>query len=57
MGTDEAEIFVFLLKTEEFDYTQWQREYFDHLSKAELDAGMDAYFASHPCGVDPVKRI
>ncbi len=57
MGIIEAETFIFLLKSEEFDYTQWQREYFDRKSKAELDAGMDAYFASNPCSIDPARRV
>lgn len=48
MGVVEAERFVFLVKTEGFDYTEWQREYFGHKTKEELDAGMDAYFADHP---------
>jgi len=44
MGIVEAETFLFLVKTEGFDYTKWQREYFGNKSKEELDAEMDAYF-------------
>ena len=48
MGLVEAEMFIFLIKTESFDYTEWQREYFDGKTKQELDDEMDAYFSSHP---------
>ena len=48
MGIVDAERFIFLVKTEGFDYTKWQREYFDGKTKEEMDAEMDAYFAEHP---------
>ena len=48
MGIVDAERFIFLVKTEGFDYTKWQREYFDGKTKEEMDAEMDAYFAAHP---------
>ena len=43
MGIVEAERFIFLVKTEGFDYTKWQREYFDNKSKEEMDSEMDSY--------------
>ncbi len=48
MGIVDAERFIFLVKTEGFDYTKWQREYFDRKTREEMDAEMDAYFAEHP---------
>lgn len=48
MGIVEAERFIFLVKTEGFDYTKWQRDYFDNKTKDEIDAETDAYFAKHP---------
>lgn len=57
MGIVEAETFIFLVKTEGFDYTKWQREYFGKKSKAALDAEMDAYFSAHPYSGDPAKII
>lgn len=48
MGIVEAERFIFLVKTEGFDYTKWQRDYFDNKTKEEIDAETDAYFAEHP---------
>ena len=57
MGIVEAETFVYLVKTEGFDYTKWQRDYFDSRSREELDNGMDAYFSAHPYSGDPAKII
>lgn len=42
------EMFIFLVKTEGFDYTQWQRGYFGKKTKEEIDADMDEWFAAHP---------
>ena len=53
MGIVEAERFIFLVKTEGFDYTKWQREYFGNKTKEEMDAEMDSYFAAHPYSGDP----
>ena len=57
MGIVKAETFIFLVKSEGFDYTKWQRGYFDNKTKEELDADMDAYFSSHPYSGDPAKLI
>jgi hypothetical protein len=57
MGIVDAERFIFLVKTEGFDYTKWQREFFDGKTKEEMDAEMDAYFATHPYSGDPSKII
>jgi hypothetical protein len=57
MGIVDAERFIFLVKTEGFDYTKWQREFFDGKTKEEMDAEMEAYFAAHPYSGDPSKII
>ncbi len=57
MGIIDAETFIFLVKTEGFDYTKWQREYFGNKTKEELDAEMDAYFAQHPYKGNPEKLL
>ena len=57
MSIVEAEQFIFLIKSEEFDYTKWQREYFGSKTKEQLDKEMDAYFAEHPYKNDPNKMI
>lgn len=48
MGIVEAETFIFLVKTEGFDYTAWQRDFFEDKIKDEMDADMDKYFMEHP---------
>ena len=57
MGIVDAERFIFLIKTEGFDYTKWQREYFDGKTKEEMDAEMDAYFTEHPYSGSEAKII
>ena len=57
MNVIEAEQFIFLVKAENFDYTQWQRDYFDNKSQSELEHEMDIYFAAHPYTGDPSKII
>ena len=57
MGIVDAERFIFLVKTEGFDYTKWQREYFDGKTKEEMDAETDAYFAEHPYSGNASKII
>lgn len=57
LGIVEAEHFIFLVKSEEFDYTQWQRDYFADRDQAVMDAEMDAYFAAHPYSGDKSKVI
>ena len=57
MGLVEAETFIYLVKSEGFDYTKWQRDYFGSKSKEELDAEMDAYFSARPYKGDPAKVI
>ena len=53
MGIVEAETFIFLVKTEGFDYTKWQPEYFDSKTNEEIDADMDSYFNAHPYNGNP----
>ena len=57
MGLVEAETFIYLVKSEVFDYTKWQRDYFGNKSKKELDEEMDAYFSAHPYSGDPNRII
>ena len=47
MGIVEAERFIFLVKSELFDYTEWQRDYFDSTPPEKLEAGMKKYFETH----------
>ncbi len=57
MGIVEAENFIFLVKNEGFNYTAWQRDYFENKTKDEMDADMDKYFAVHPYTGEKAKII
>ena len=44
MGVVDAERFVFLIKTENFDYTEWQKDYFGKKTKEQIDQEMEDFF-------------
>lgn len=48
LGVVDAEHFIALIKRDNFDYTVWQREYFDKMQPGEFAANGDAYAKSHP---------
>ena len=48
MGLIDAEYFISLIKRDDFDYTVWQREYFDKLESGEFAAKASEYADSHP---------
>lgn len=48
MGVIDAEYFISLIKRDDFDYTIWQREYFDKMESGEFAAKASAYANSHP---------
>lgn len=48
MGVIDAEYFISLIKRDDFNYTVWQREYFDKLKSGEFAAEASAYADSHP---------
>lgn len=48
MGVIDEEYFISLIKRDDFDYTVWQREYFDQLKVGEFAAKVSAYANSHP---------
>ncbi len=49
----EAERFLFLVKTEGFDYTKWQRQYFGKQTREDMEKNMKAYFRDKPYQADP----
>ncbi|MBR2304210.1 MAG: hypothetical protein IJ871_03625 [Ruminococcus sp.] len=57
MDIVDVEQFIFLIKSEGFDYTKWQRDYFGKMSKEEIDTDMDRYFSENPYNGDPAKLI
>lgn len=48
LGVVNAEHFIALIKRDDFDYTVWQREYFDKMQPGEFAADAAAYAKSHP---------
>ena len=48
MGIIEAERFISIIIREKFDYTKWQREYFDQMSPGQIRREAQEYAESHP---------
>lgn len=48
MGVIDAEYFISLIKRDDFDYTVWQRGYFDKMESGEFAAKASAYADRHP---------
>lgn len=47
LGVVNAERFIALIKRDNFDYTVWQREYFDKMQPGEFAVNASAYAKSH----------
>ena len=48
LGAVDAEYFISLIIREQFDYTQWQREYFDQMTPEEISREAADYNKKHP---------
>ena len=48
MGIVDAERFVSIIIQEKFDYTKWQREYFDKKTPEEISSEASKYEKEHP---------
>lgn len=48
LGIVEAETFIATVIRERFDYTEWQRGYFDAMTSEELNAAAVKYAEEHP---------
>ena len=48
MRVIDAEYFISIIKRDDFDYTVWQREYFDKMAVGEFAVKASAYAESHP---------
>lgn len=46
-GVIDAEYFISMIKKDDFDYTKWQREYFDRMSAGEFMKNATEYAGSH----------
>ena len=56
LGVVEAERFISLVIRERFDYTKWQREYFDKMPPGAVQAQALAYGKAHPY-TGPAERL
>lgn len=48
LGIIETEYFISVIIKEQFDYTKWQREYFDRIPADQLHEEAVAYAEAHP---------
>ncbi len=48
LGTVDTEEFISLVKSEQFDYTRWQREHFDKKTPEQISQEAEAYVTAHP---------
>ena len=48
LGVVDAETFISLIIREKFDYTRWQREYFDNMAPGEFHEEAVKYAKEHP---------
>ena len=55
LGVVEAERFVSTIIRERFDYTTWQREYFDSKSAEEISVEVEKFEGSHPYVGDGIR--
>ena len=48
LGVVKTEQFIALVKRENFDYTKWQREYFDRMPEGAFTQAAEEYEKQHP---------
>lgn len=47
VGIVDAERFIYIMRSEAFDYTKWQRDHYDNISPDELNAAVDRFSAEN----------
>lgn len=55
LGIIEAEQFISIIIREKFDYTKWQREYFDAKTPEEISNEASQFENSHPFTGDAIR--
>ncbi len=48
VGVVDTEKFIHLIKTDSFDYTKWQRKYYDTIPPEQLREDMEYFCSEHP---------
>ena len=56
MGIVDAERFISIIIREKFDYTKWQRDFFDEKTPEEISNEATAYERAHPVA-EGIKRL
>ena len=46
LGIVEAELFIFAIKKDSFDYTEWRKEYFENAYKSENGTQLENFLDS-----------
>lgn len=57
LGTVDTEEFISFVKSDQFDYTKWQRDHFDAKTSEQISAEATAYVTEHPYKGDPATII
>ena len=47
VGIVDAERFIYIMRSESFDYTKWQCDHYDNISPDELDTAVDKFSSEH----------
>jgi hypothetical protein len=53
LGTVDTEEFISFVKSDQFDYTKWQRDHFDAKTPEQISAEATAYVTDHPYAGNP----
>ena len=53
LGTVDTEEFISMVKSDQFDYTNWQRQHFDQKTPDQISEEAEAYVTTHPYTGDP----
>lgn len=53
LGTVDTEEFISLVKSDNFDYTLWQRQHFDQKTPEQINQEAEEYVLAHPYSGDP----
>lgn len=48
VGTVELEEFIYYIRSNSFDYTKWQRDHYDNMSRAQILAMVEEHSKKHP---------
>ena len=57
LGSVDAEEFIALVKSEQFDYTEWQRKHFDEKTPEQISKEAREYTKQHPFKGNPASLV